>query len=79
MYVGKKKVMKDDVYFDPANAHVQNDKLYFARDQDVVAKQLTTFLIVERKIKLVDFIVFFHVLSKDSPMLDSEQYFALCM
>jgi hypothetical protein len=38
MYIGKKKVMKGDVYFDPANAHVQNEKSYFARGQDTVAE-----------------------------------------
>lgn len=78
MYIGKKKVMKGDVYFDPANAHVQNEKLYFARGQESVAEQVTTFSSMERKMKLVNFTVLFHVLSKGSPMLDYEQHFALC-
>jgi hypothetical protein len=64
-------VRKGDFYFLSTNQHVKNKKIYFARDGwATVLQQLARGVVQERRKKLVQFRLLFHLLSIGRPMTD---------
>jgi hypothetical protein len=64
-------VRKGEFYFLSTNQYVKNEKIYFARGGGVtVLQQLATGVVQERRKKLVQFRLLFHLLSIGRPMTD---------
>jgi hypothetical protein len=62
------RVKKGEFYFLSTNQHVKNEHVFFARHRSSVIQQVVQGQVVERRRKLVQFHVFFWLLTKGRPM-----------
>lgn len=73
MIFGKKKIKRGEQYFITDCGHVKNEKIYFASlGQDTVARQVIQSSTIERRRKVVQFQVLFHLVSRGRPITDYE-------
>ncbi len=65
------RVKVGEHYFLKSNAHVANEKLYFAKGSKIVVQQVTHGVVqfFDKRKKIVQFALIFHLFNHDHPMI----------